>query len=260
MLALLRSNKAKASSRSIVSRGTSNRRSTQSRARGFVHQSGRLAPGLDQDRRQSRRGRGSSARPAWPDGAQGSAARPSRSKVPATADNRGPGSRTASSERSGRSRSAARHIRGVAMVLDRFIGRRGSAPARARATRVAASISGKRSRSASVAARLPWRWAKIPSMRARSPASKCPRRAPNAAGGDRLAASAARRHCRRAAQPIFGARGEHPIGLGDALQDEVVDHHADIAGRAVEADSALLARAQAAALRPATRPCAAASS
>ena len=37
-------------------------------------------------------------------------------------------------------------------------------------------------------------------------------------------------------QPIFGARGEHAIGLGDAAGDEIVDHHAEIAFGAVEHD------------------------
>ena len=37
-------------------------------------------------------------------------------------------------------------------------------------------------------------------------------------------------------QPIFGARGEHAIGLGDAARHEIVDHHAEIAFGAVEHD------------------------
>ena len=31
------------------------------------------------------------------------------------------------------------------------------------------------------------------------------------------------------AQPVFGARGEHAVGLGDAARHQVVDHHAEIA-------------------------------
>ena len=81
----------------------------------------------------------------------------------------------------------------------------------------------------------------------------------DAAGGDRLGRQPRRGIVGAQPQPIFGAGGEHPIGLGDALQDEIVDHHADIGIGAVEQDRRR-ARAQAAALRPATSPCAAASS
>ena len=34
----------------------------------------------------------------------------------------------------------------------------------------------------------------------------------------------------------FGARSHHPIGLGDAVKREVVDHHTDVACRAIEGD------------------------
>ena len=37
-------------------------------------------------------------------------------------------------------------------------------------------------------------------------------------------------------QPVFGARGEHPVRLGDAARDQIVDHHAEIAFGAVEDD------------------------
>ena len=37
-------------------------------------------------------------------------------------------------------------------------------------------------------------------------------------------------------QPIFGARGEHAIGLADAARDQIVDHHAEIAFGAIEHD------------------------
>ena len=60
-------------------------------------------------------------------------------------------------------------------------------------------------------------------------------------------------------QAIFGARGEHAIGLADALGDEIVDHHAEIGFGAVE-DAPAPPAGQRAALSPATRPCAAASS
>ena len=81
----------------------------------------------------------------------------------------------------------------------------------------------------------------------------------DAAGGDRLGRQPRRGIVGAQPKPIFGARGEHAIGLGNALEDEVVDHHADIGIGAVEEDRRR-ALAQAAALSPATRPCAAASS
>ena len=37
-------------------------------------------------------------------------------------------------------------------------------------------------------------------------------------------------------QAIFGARGEHAIGLADAPRDEIVDHHAEIGFGAIEED------------------------
>ena len=39
-------------------------------------------------------------------------------------------------------------------------------------------------------------------------------------------------------QPIFGARGEHAVRLGDAARDQIVDHHAEIAFGAIEDDFA----------------------
>ena len=39
-------------------------------------------------------------------------------------------------------------------------------------------------------------------------------------------------------QPVFGARGEHAIGLADAAGDEIVDHHPEIGFGAVEARGA----------------------
>ena len=42
-------------------------------------------------------------------------------------------------------------------------------------------------------------------------------------------------------EPILGARREHAIGLGDAARDQIVDHHTEIALRAVEHDVAPLA-------------------
>src|SRR5207237_6378815 len=39
-------------------------------------------------------------------------------------------------------------------------------------------------------------------------------------------------------EPILGARREHAIGLGDAARDQIVDHHTEIALRAVEHDVA----------------------
>ena len=39
------------------------------------------------------------------------------------------------------------------------------------------------------------------------------------------------------AEPVLGARGEHPIGLADAARDEVVDEHADVGFGAVEGDA-----------------------
>ena len=35
-------------------------------------------------------------------------------------------------------------------------------------------------------------------------------------------------------QPVLGARSEHPIGLGNPLGDQIVDHHPEIAGRPVD--------------------------
>ena len=43
-------------------------------------------------------------------------------------------------------------------------------------------------------------------------------------------------------QPVFGARGEHAVRLGDAARDQIVDHHAEIAFGAVEHDLAAPAR------------------
>ena len=43
-------------------------------------------------------------------------------------------------------------------------------------------------------------------------------------------------------QPIFGARGEHAIGLADALRGQVVDQHADIGVGAVERPAARAGR------------------
>ena len=43
-------------------------------------------------------------------------------------------------------------------------------------------------------------------------------------------------------QTIFSARGEHPIGFRDPASDEVIDHHADIALRAVNRKNALARR------------------
>jgi uncharacterized membrane protein len=34
---------------------------------------------------------------------------------------------------------------------------------------------------------------------------------------------------------VLGARCQHPVRLGDALQNEIVNHHADVAGVAVKA-------------------------
>ena len=77
---------------------------------------------------------------------------------------------------------------------------------------------------------------------ARSTAARSSRRARNArpalrrdaAGRDRLRRQPRLGIVGAQPQPIFGAGGEHPIGLGHALQDEVVDHHPDIAVAAVE--------------------------
>ena len=43
-------------------------------------------------------------------------------------------------------------------------------------------------------------------------------------------------------KPMLGARGEHPIGLADPLKNEVVDHHPDIALRAIEGQRCKVAR------------------
>ena len=61
-------------------------------------------------------------------------------------------------------------------------------------------------------------------------------------------------------QPVFGARGEHPVGLAGAAGHQIVDQHADIGVGAVERRAAAAPAADSAALSPAIRPCAAASS
>jgi hypothetical protein len=35
---------------------------------------------------------------------------------------------------------------------------------------------------------------------------------------------------------VLGPRGHHPVGLTDALERQIVDHHPDIACPAIEAD------------------------
>ena len=86
------------------------------------------------------------------------------------------------------------------------------------------------------------------------------RAAPDAAERDALAGQPLVGIVGAQRQPVLGARGEHAIGLGDAAGDQVVDHHAEIAFGAVEHDRARRRRRARAALSPATRPCAAASS
>ena len=75
-----------------------------------------------------------------------------------------------------------------------------------------------------------------------------------------LWAGAARPPCRARSESRCSARrGEQPVGLLGAEGDQVVDQHADVGLRAGE-DERLLPRRKSAALMPATRPCAAASS
>ena len=62
------------------------------------------------------------------------------------------------------------------------------------------------------------------------------------------------------AQPVLGARGEHAVRLGDAARDQVVDHDAEIAVGARDDERSRRPPASRAALMPATKPWAAASS
>ena len=61
-------------------------------------------------------------------------------------------------------------------------------------------------------------------------------------------------------QPILGAAGEHPVRLGHAARDQVVDQHAEVRLVAPRATSRRRRGRTAPALMPASRPCAAASS
>ena len=58
----------------------------------------------------------------------------------------------------------------------------------------------------------------------------------HAADGDALLGQALVGVVRAQGEAIFRARGEHPIRLGDAAGDEVVDHHPEIAFGAIEQD------------------------
>ena len=61
-------------------------------------------------------------------------------------------------------------------------------------------------------------------------------------------------------QPMLRARREHAIRLEASLRDQVVDENADVRLVAPQLERRLARRARRAALMPATRPCAAASS
>ena len=61
-------------------------------------------------------------------------------------------------------------------------------------------------------------------------------------------------------QPVLGPAREHPVGLVDAAGDQVVDQDADVRLRPVEDERPLRPRRRSAALTPAIRPWAAASS
>jgi hypothetical protein len=60
-------------------------------------------------------------------------------------------------------------------------------------------------------------------------------------------------------QPVFGAAGEHAVRLARALRDQVVDQHAEV-GLVARGDHGSFLLHASAALMPASRPCAAASS
>src|SRR3546814_4552878 len=44
------------------------------------------------------------------------------------------------------------------------------------------------------------------------------------------------------AEPVFRARGQHTVRLGNALKHEIVDHHADIRIGAIEREGGEIAR------------------
>ena len=239
-----RSKAAKASSRSIVSRGTSKRARPRRGLR--PRPSGRLAAGVDEDRRQ-RRGRDAahpSGRPKRGRAAPLTAARPSRWTGRECRRNRDPaGCARLHRRAAGRSRLLAGDIRRVAMILDRLLqdirlGCRELGRERDQRRR-------HRSRG-SEADRPGWSATLAPvpigpaSMQARLSAAAGLEMPPplrrHAAGGDRRRRQPRGGIVGAQPQPIFGARGQHPIGLGDALQHQVVDHHADIGIGAVEQD------------------------
>ena len=56
----------------------------------------------------------------------------------------------------------------------------------------------------------------------------------NASGFDAQPRQAGRSIVGAQAQAVFGAGGEHPVGLGHALQRQIIDHHRDIGIGAVE--------------------------
>src|SRR3546814_11140116 len=65
-------------------------------------------------------------------------------------------------------------------------------------------------------------------------------RYPSAAAAERKSAPGQARVCvvRAQTQAIFGAAGEHPIGLADAAGDQIVDEDADVGFRAVDRERA----------------------
>ena len=69
----------------------------------------------------------------------------------------------------------------------------------------------------------------------------CDAGAANAVGVKRSFAEPGRRIVRAQRKAILGARGHHAIGLADALQRQIVDHHADVARAPVERDRVELA-------------------
>ena len=163
---------------------------------------------------------------------------------PGTAHNRSPsGSRSADRGRAQRTRALALDIRRVDRIVDRLLASprhrsgRGELRFDAFAPKPFAS-SGMRLH--------PRRRARRPRPSRRAslrvqPAVRSARRTDRAWTGSAIRRRAPSAQPRRGIvgaqrQAIFGARGHHPIGLADALQRQVVDHHADIARAAVEAD------------------------